>query len=95
VVAVLQARAVPAAVFRATASVVFCVIDVVAVAGFLVRGDITGQLVLVSLCTLPGLALGAWIGIRLRPLLDPQVFRVVVLGLLALSGITAIVTAVT
>jgi uncharacterized membrane protein YfcA len=93
VVAVLQARSVTAVVFRATASVVFCVIDVVAVAGFAARGDVTWPLVLLALCTLPGMLLGAWIGILVRPLLTPDTFRWLVVALLAGSGLTAIVTA--
>jgi uncharacterized membrane protein YfcA len=93
VVAVLQARAVSADVFRSTASLVFVVVDLAAVAGFALRGDVTWPLALLTLCTLPGMALGSWVGVRVRPLLSAETFRVLVLVLLGLSGLTAIGTA--
>jgi uncharacterized membrane protein YfcA len=93
-VAVLTARGVPPAVFRATTSLVFVVIDLLAVAGFWLGGDLTGPLLLVALAALPGMALGAVLGVRLRPLLSAGTFRVLVLVLLAVSGVSAILTAV-
>lgn len=94
VVAVLQARGVTADVFRATASVVFTVVDVVAIVGFTVQGRVTWPLLALAICTLPGMGLGAWIGVKVRPLLSPRTFRVLVLVLLALSGLIALTTAV-
>jgi uncharacterized membrane protein YfcA len=93
-VAVLQARGVAPEVFRATVSLVFATIDVLAVGGFALRGDLTGSLLVAALTTLPGMALGAWVGTLVRPLLSAGTFRVVVLVLLAVAGVSAIATAV-
>jgi uncharacterized membrane protein YfcA len=93
-VAVLQARGVTPEVFRATTSLVFATMDLLAVVSFALHGDLTGPLLVVALTTLPGMALGAWIGTQVRPLLSAGTFRVVVLVLLAVAGVSAIATAV-
>lgn len=93
IVTILHAREVSPQVFRATASTVLCVLDVVSIAGFAVTGHIPWALVLVTLCTIPGMALGAWVGVKVRDLLTPEAFRMVVLSLLTWSGLAAIVTA--
>lgn len=94
IVTVLHARKVTPEVFRATTSTVFCVLDVLAVAVFAVSGHLTGSLVVTAAWTVPGLAAGAWVGIRARQLLSPTTFRILVLVLLSATGATAILTAV-
>jgi len=93
IVTVLHARQVAPEAFRAMTSTVFSVLDGLAVLVFVATGDIGWPLTLLVLSTLPGLAAGAWIGIRARLLMSPQTFRVVVLSLLAATGLTAVVTA--
>jgi hypothetical protein len=93
-VAVLTARGLPPAVFRATTSLVFMVMDLLAVPGFWLAGVLDGPLLLVALASLPGMVVGAVLGVRLRPLLSAGTFRVLVLVLLAVSGVSAILTAV-
>jgi uncharacterized protein len=93
IVTILQARDVSPEVFRATTSTVFCVLDALSVVGFAATGHLRWPLFLVTLCTLPGLAVGAWLGVRARQLLSPQAFRVAVLLLLTWSGLAAILTA--
>ncbi|MGI8887501.1 MAG: sulfite exporter TauE/SafE family protein [Nocardioidaceae bacterium] len=93
VVAILHARKVAPEVFRATASTVFCVLDAVSIAAFAATGHISWSLTLATLCTLPGMGVGAWVGMKVRPMLNPKVFRIVVLLLLTWSGIAAILTA--
>jgi uncharacterized membrane protein YfcA len=93
IVTILHARDVSPEVFRATASSVFCVLDAVSVAGFAATGHLPWSLFLVTLCTLPGMGVGAWIGVRVRHLLSPKAFRLGVLSLLAWSGMAAILTA--
>jgi uncharacterized membrane protein YfcA len=44
--------------------------------------------------SLPGLALGAVVGIALRRHLDPRRFRVLVLVLLAVAGVSTLVSAI-
>jgi uncharacterized protein len=93
IVTMLHARNVQPQVFRATTSIVFCVLDAVSVVAFAVTGHLPVSVFLATVCALPGLGVGAWVGIRARTLLSPRAFRVVVLMLLTWSGIAAILTA--
>jgi uncharacterized membrane protein YfcA len=95
IVTVLQARKVAPPEFRATTSVVFCVLDTAAIAAFAVAGRLTLPLFLATLGTLPGLGIGAWVGTKVRRLLSPAAFRIVVLALLSWSGLAAILSALT
>ncbi len=93
IVTVLHARNVSPRVFRATTSTIFSVLDGVAILGYVVTGRFPFWLFLATLATLPGLAVGAWVGIAARRRLSPDAFRVAVLILLAATGLAAIVTA--
>lgn len=86
----LQARGLAPGPFRATVSIVFVLVDVVACAllagGGLVSLDVVGAF----LAALPALAVGWWIGDRLHHQLPPERFRAGVLGLSALTGAVAL-----
>ena len=93
VVAVLQGRRLRPAPFRATANVVFFVIDVAALAGYAATGQVSARLLVVALLTLPAMAAGAWVGVQVRDLVPTAAFRLVVLTMLGGSGVAALLTA--
>lgn len=92
-VSVLHARHVSPPVFRATAATVFLLLDIVAVGLYAVTGHLGLDLIVTTALGIPGLLVGAWLGIRARRLLSPATFRVLVLALLTATAVTAIVTA--
>lgn len=94
-VAVLQARGFPISVFRATINTVFALANVLALIAFALTGDLEFRQLVLSATTLPLLGVGVLIGLRLRRSIDEPRARQVVLGLLALAGVSALVSAIT
>lgn len=94
-VAVLQARSMSIDVFRATINTVFAVANVMALVSFAVTGDLEIRQFVLSMATLPVLVVGVVLGSRLRRLIDEASARRVVLGLLAVAGASALLSAVT
>jgi uncharacterized membrane protein YfcA len=93
IVTVLHARNVSPPVFRATTSTIFSVLDGVAIIGYVVTGRFPLWLFLATLATLPGLVLGAWVGIAARRRLSREGFRLALLVLVAEPGLSDVVTA--
>jgi uncharacterized membrane protein YfcA len=91
----LQARHFDPVRFRATIASVFFVLDVVSVTVFAATGDLDADVIRAVAVALPGLALGAVVGIWLRRHLDAVRFRRLVLVLLTIAGVSAIVAAIT
>lgn len=94
-VAVLQARSMAIDVFRATINTVFAVANVLALVSFAVTGDLEFRQFLLSATTIPVLVLGVAAGSRLRRRIDEASARRVVFGLLAIAGVSALMSAVT
>lgn len=92
-VAILQARGLAIAVFRATINTVFAVANVLALIAFALTGDLEVRQLVLSVTTLPILGCGVAIGLRLRRLIDEVRARRLVLGLLALAGFSALASA--
>ncbi len=92
-VAVLQARRLPISVFRATINTVFAVANVLALVAFAVTGDLEMRQLVLSAATLPILGAGVALGLRLRRMIDEPRARRMVLGLLALAGASALISA--
>jgi uncharacterized membrane protein YfcA len=90
---VMQARHFTPDRFRATITTVFTVLDVVAVALFLIAGHIDGTVMLAVVAALPGLLVGAAAGASIRHHLDADRFRTLVLVLLAVAGLSALIAA--
>ena len=90
---VLQARHFEPARFRATITSVFFVLDIVSVAVFTATGDLDGDVLAAVAASLPGLALGAAAGLVMRRHLDARRFRLLVLTLLTVAGISALAKA--
>jgi len=91
----LQARHFGPVPFRSTITTVFAVLDVVGIVVFAATGEISRDVLTAIAVALPGVAAGAATGIGLRHYLSPVRFRVVVLVLLVVAGVTAIVSALT
>jgi uncharacterized membrane protein YfcA len=90
---VLQARHFDQDRFRATITSTFFVLDVVGVAAFAFTGEIDRDVLIAIAASLPGLAVGASIGIALRRHLDAERFRRLVLVVLVVAGVSSIATA--
>lgn len=89
----LQARGLKPERFRATLYLVFTVMGLVTLAMFLVAGRVEADSAAVAAAALPASGVGLVAGVRTRRLLPAERFRVVVLGLLALSGLSALLGA--
>ncbi len=90
---VLQARHFGPVPFRSTITTVFAVLDVVGITVFAATGEIGGDELAAIAVALPGVAVGAAVGIALRRHLDAVRFQRLVLVLLVVAGISAIVSA--
>lgn len=89
----LQAQGLDAATFRATINRVFAYSNVGAVILFTATGHITIDGVVAAAISLPALFISLRIGYTLRPKVRADVFRILVLALLALSGVSVISSA--
>lgn len=89
----LQGRSVAPAVFRGTISRVFLVSNLTTVTVFLLAGRIGRDALVVAAASAPVVVAAYAVGLSMRPRLDPERFRRLVLGLLFLSGAAAIFTA--
>ena len=92
---VLQARHFTPVPFRSTITTVFAVLDVVGLVVFAATGEIGGDELAAIAVAMPGVAVGAAVGIALRRHLDAVRFRRLVLVLLVVAGISAIVSSLT
>ena len=95
IVFVMQARQIEPRVFRATINTIFSVSGIVSFVLFLVAGKVDRHTLSGILVALPVLAVSVSIGYRLRKYVHGDRFRRLVLGLLMLSGASAILGAVT
>lgn len=95
IVFVMQARQFPPAIFRATINTVFSIVGLVSLALFIGTGKVEATAFNGILVALPVLAISLSIGFRIRPHVHGERFRRLVLLLLLLSGLSAIVAAIT
>jgi hypothetical protein len=84
----------PQEVFRATISRIFIFSNVVTVTIFAVAGKITADSIIATVVSLPILVVAIALGFRTRKYVNQQRFRILVLTLLVISGISTIVSAV-
>ena len=91
---VLQARKISPNAFRATLNTVFFFSGVYAGLLYTIRGKVSQDLLLASVLSLPFLLVGSVIGIRVRSRINDVLFRRGVLGLLTLSGLSTIFSAI-
>ena len=81
--------------FRATLAMTFLIQGAVSLGGFAVTGHVTRDALVVAAIGVPGTALGWMTGQRLFDRLDHERFRVVVLAMLACSGLVTLISALT
>lgn len=89
----LQARGHSPEEFRGTINRVFAVVNVVTIAMFLAAGRIGGESLLLTALVSPFVVAATFIGYRIRPRISADAFRGLALVLLALSGVSALITA--
>lgn len=90
----LQGRRLPIAVFRSTINAIFVISGAATALVFALAGDFDGRVGLGIAVALPALACGVVAGYRMRRHFDEERSRHLVLGLLALAGVSALVGAV-
>jgi uncharacterized membrane protein YfcA len=88
-VVLLQARNLSARVFRPTVNSVFMVGGAVSLALYGVAGRLGWREISAALFSLPGLVAGIAMGRKLRGLVSPGGFRLLVLTLLGVTGVTS------
>jgi uncharacterized membrane protein YfcA len=89
----LHAREMTPVTFRATLAAQFLIQGTISVVAFALVGRITGEVGLLALAGVPGLALGWLAGNRVFARLDHDRFRRVVLAMLAVSGLASLLGA--
>ena len=89
-----QARQLPQENFRATISRIFIFSNIVTVAIFAFAGKITQDALIAFIVAVPVLIIAIAIGFWARKFIDQQRFRILVLTLLVISGVSTIVSAV-
>ena len=90
----MHARKIEPDRFRATINRVFAVVGIASFVLFCLAGEVTGDALRASVIVLPTLVLALKVGLILRPRVNAKGFRVLVLVLMAMSGISAIAGAV-
>lgn len=89
-----QARQMPQEIFRATISRVFILSNIVTVTIFAIAGKITQDSIIAAVVSLPILVIAISAGFWTRRFVNQQRFRILVLTLLVISGMSTIVSAV-
>jgi len=79
--------------FRAVLNRVFTFLNFFTLVIFTLAGKMTGEALRLALCSIPVMGTGVFIGTRLRTKINPDHFRNLVIGLLTLSGLSAIANA--
>ncbi|MFZ4811924.1 MAG: sulfite exporter TauE/SafE family protein [Ilumatobacteraceae bacterium] len=89
----LQARNLSPDVFRATINTVFALSNVMGMTLFVAAGRVTTEGIVAAAIALPALLLGQVVGFRLRRYVHGERFRILVLGLLVVAGLSAMSSA--
>ena len=80
--------------FRAVLNRVFTFLNFFTLVIFTLAGKMTGEALQLALLSIPVMGTGVFIGTRLRSRINPDHFRNLVIGLLTLSGLSAIANAI-
>lgn len=91
-VLLLRSRRLAPEVFRATINTVFSVVAMASIITFAVTGKITAATLVATVVAMPGLALGMYVGARLRGALSSEAFWRLVALLLAATAVSSILT---
>lgn len=90
----LQARRISPETFRATLNAVFAITGMISTILFATSGKVSREVMNISAIAIPVMVLGVYVGIKLRRLIAPEKFRVLVLVLLTASGVSSILSGV-
>jgi hypothetical protein len=90
----LHARRINPETFRATLNSVFAITGLISTVLFIASGKMSSEVVKISAIAVPLMVLGVYIGMLVRRFIAPERFRVLVLVLLAVSGVSSILSAV-
>ena len=90
----LHARRINPETFRATLNSIFAVTGVISGVLFVASGKVSSEVLKVSAISAPIMVVGVYGGMWLRRFIVPERFRVLVLVLLAASGISSILSAI-
>lgn len=88
----LQARRINPETFRATLNFVFAITGLISVILFVASGKVSSEVLKISGFAVPIMVVGVYVGIVFRRLIAPERFRVLVLVLLAASGVSSILS---
>ena len=94
IVFTLHARRINPQTFRATLNSIFAMTGIISTCLFVLFGKMSVQILIVSGIAAPIMIVGVFLGTRLRQVIAPERFRIIVLVLLAASGVSSIVSAV-
>jgi len=94
IVFTLHARRINPQTFRATLNSVFAITGIISTCLFVVFGKMSLQILIVSGIAAPIMIVGVYLGTLLRRVIAPERFRIIVLVLLAASGVSSIVSVV-
>lgn len=90
----LHARHLAPPVFRGTISSVFAGTGIITLGLFLASGRYSPEVRELLLVAVPTMVIGYWLGSRLRPRIDPPLFRRVVMGLLVITAVITLLGAI-
>lgn len=94
IVFTLHARRINPQKFRATLNSIFAMTGLISTCLFVLFGKMSIQILIVSGIAAPIMIVGVFLGTLLRQVIAPERFRIIVLALLAASGVSSIVSAV-
>ena len=80
--------------FRAVLNRVFTILNLLTLVTFAVAGKLDQQAVSLAGLAIPVMGVGVWLGTRLRSRINPEHFRSLVIGLLLMTGVSAILNSI-
>jgi uncharacterized membrane protein YfcA len=80
--------------FRAVLNRVFTILNFLTLVTFAVAGKLDQQAMLLAGLAIPVMGVGVWLGTRLRSRINPEHFRSLVIGLLFMTGVSAILNSI-
>ena len=76
--------------FRAVLNRVFTILNFLTLVTFIVAGKFTPEAMRLAMISIPVMGVGVWLGTRARKSINPENFRNLVVGLLFISGLSAL-----
>lgn len=92
IVLFLSNQDVDKAVFRANLTAFFTMMNLISIPGFVLKGMITGEVLVQTFTALPVLLIGLGGGMYLATRIDEAIFKRITLGLITLAGVMALVS---